>query len=202
MLFETDLRLRPSGASGLLVSPIEAFARYQEKDAWVWEHQALTRARYCAGDKAVGAAFEQIREDILKRKRELPALKSEILAMREKMHAAHPNRSGLFDVKHDRGGMIDIEFAVQYLVLGFAAKFPDLTGNLGNIALLKMSAEHGLVPMDLAEKARGAYREYRRLQHALRLNGAQYARVPAPQAEPHAAAVRELWAAVFTSRAA
>ena len=192
VLFETDLRLRPSGASGLLVSPIEAFARYQEKDAWVWEHQALTRARYCAGDKAVGAAFEQIREDILKRKRELPALKSEILAMREKMHAAHPNRSGLFDVKHDRGGMIDIEFAVQYLVLGFAAKFPDLTGNLGNIALLKMSAEHGLVPMDLAEKARGAYREYRRLQHALRLNGAQYARVPREQVRAHASAVEAL----------
>lgn len=200
-LFETDLRLRPSGTSGLLVSPVEAFARYQEKDAWVWEHQALTRARYCAGDKAVGAAFEKIREHILKRKRELRSLKSEILGMREKMHAAHPNKSGLFDLKHDRGGMIDIEFAVQYLVLGFAAKFPDLTGNLGNIALLKMSAEHGLVPMDLAEKARSAYREYRRLQHALRLNGAQYARVPRDQVSAEMSSVLELWKTLFSAPA-
>jgi glutamate-ammonia-ligase adenylyltransferase len=198
VLFETDLRLRPSGASGLLVSPVEAFARYQEKDAWVWEHQALTRARYCAGDKAVGAAFERIRETILKRKRELPSLKGEILAMREKMHAAHPNRSGLFDVKHDRGGMIDIEFAVQYLVLGFAAKFPDLTGNLGNIALLKMSAGHGLIPPELAERCRNAYREFRRLQHGLRLNGAPYARAPRDQVAAEMAAVLDLWSTLFS----
>jgi len=184
-----------------MVSSVEAFERYQERDAWVWEHQALTRARYCAGDKAVGAAFEKIREHILKRKRELRSLKSEILGMREKMHAAHPNKSGLFDVKHDRGGMIDIEFAVQYLVLGFAAKFPDLTGNLGNIALLKMSAEHSLVPMDLAEKARSAYREYRRLQHALRLNGAQFARVPREQVSAEMGSVLELWKTVFSAPA-
>ena len=200
-LFETDLRLRPSGTSGLLVSPVEAFARYQEKDAWVWEHQALTRARCCAGDKRVGTAFEGIRESILKRKRDLPSLRTEILGMREKMHAAHPNKSGLFDVKHDRGGMIDIEFAVQYLVLGFAAKFPDLTGNLGNIALLKMSAEHGLIPMDLAEKARSAYREFRRLQHGLRLNGAQYARVPRDQVIAEMRSVLALWKTVFSAPA-
>ena len=200
-LFETDLRLRPSGTSGLLVSPVAAFARYQEQDAWVWEHQALTRARYCAGDKGVGTAFERIRETILKRKRELSSLQAEILAMRGKMHAAHPNKSGLFDVKHDRGGMIDIEFAVQYLVLGFAAKFPDLTGNLGNIALLKMSAAHGLIPMELAEKARNAYREYRRIQHALRLSGAQFARVPRGQVSAETQAVLELWKAVFSAPA-
>ena len=198
MLFETDLRLRPSGASGLLVSSVEAFERYQEKDAWVWEHQALTRARYCAGDAAVGAAFEKIRDDILKRQREPPSLRSEILAMREKMHAAHPNRSGLFDVKHDRGGMIDIEFAVQYLVLGFAAKFPDLTGNLGNIALLRMSADHGLIPLEGAEKARSAYREFRRIQHALRLNGAQFARVPRDRVMAETTAVLELWKTLFS----
>ena len=109
MLFETDLRLRPSGASGLLVSSVEAFERYQERDAWVWEHQALTRARYCAGDAAVGAQFEALREKILKRERNPAVLAGDIVAMREKMHAAHPNKSGLFDVKHDRGGMIDIE---------------------------------------------------------------------------------------------
>ena len=197
VLFETDLRLRPSGEAGLLVSSLEAFARYQEEDAWVWEHQALTRARYCAGDTAVGAAFERIRGGILKRERDPSALKREILAMREKMHAAHPNRSGLFDLKHDAGGMIDIEFAVQFLVLARARDFPDLCGNLGNIALLAMCAEHGLIPSALAEKCRNAYREYRRRQHALRLGGAQYARVAREQIAAHAAAVRELWHCVF-----
>src|SRR5205814_8686970 len=113
VLFETDLELRPSGASGLLVSAVGAFAHYQEMSAWVWEHQALSRARYCAGDASVGAAFERIREAILTRPREPRALAAEITAMREKLHAAHPNKSELFDVKHDRGGMIDVEFAGQ-----------------------------------------------------------------------------------------
>jgi glutamate-ammonia-ligase adenylyltransferase len=201
-LFETDLQLRPSGASGLLVSSVEAFRRYQEENAWVWEHQALTRARYCAGEPAVGDAFERIRQDVLRKARDVGELSRSIVEMREKLHAAHPNKSGLFDVKHDRGGMIDIEFSVQYLVLGFSSRFASLTGNLGNIALLKMAAGHGLIPDALAERCRDAYREFRRVQHALRLNGAQYARVPAAQVESHAAAVRELWAAVFTARAA
>jgi glutamate-ammonia-ligase adenylyltransferase len=201
VLFDTDLRLRPSGASGLLVSPLAAFAQYQEKDAWVWEHQALTRARYCAGDKAVGAAFEAIREKILRRPRELEELGKQVLDMREKMHVAHPNKSGLFDVKHDRGGMIDIEFAVQMLVLGHASRFGDLTQNLGNIALLKMSAGHGLVAPEVAENARNAYREFRRIQHGLRLNGAQYARVAPQQVAAEVAAVQALWRAVFSAPA-
>ena len=197
MLFETDLELRPSGASGLLVSSVEAFARYQEENAWVWEHQALTRARYCAGDKGVGDAFEKIRETILRRKRDPAELGKEILAMREKLHAAHPNTSGLFDLKHDRGGMIDIEFSVQCLVLGHASKIPALTGNLGNIALLKLAADHGLIEPGLAERCRDAYREFRRLQHGLRLNGARYARVPREQILAHAEAVTQLGQAVF-----
>ncbi len=192
-LFDTDLRLRPSGAAGLLVSPIEAFARYQEHDAWVWEHQALSRARFSAGDSRVGQVFESIRERILRRSREPAPLAKEILAMREKMRAAHPNKSGLFDIKHDAGGMIDIEFTVQYLVLARAHEFPALTKNLGNIALLGMAAELGLLPKERAERCRIAYREYRRTQHALRLNGAQYARVPHAQVAAHLAAVRELW---------
>jgi glutamate-ammonia-ligase adenylyltransferase len=202
VLFETDLRLRPSGASGLLVSSLEAFERYQEKDAWVWEHQALTRARYCAGDAAVGTKFESLREAILKKPRELQKLRSDVLAMREKMHAAHPNRSQLFDIKHDRGGMIDIEFCVQYLVLGHAHRFPDLTKNLGNIALLGMAAGHGLLEGALAEQCRAAYREFRRLQHALRLNGAEFARVPPAQVAAHADAVLALWRALLEPSAA
>ncbi|HEX5094204.1 MAG TPA: bifunctional [glutamate--ammonia ligase]-adenylyl-L-tyrosine phosphorylase/[glutamate--ammonia-ligase] adenylyltransferase [Burkholderiales bacterium] len=197
VLFETDLRLRPSGEAGLLVTSLEAFYRYQEDSAWVWEHQALTRARHCAGDAAVGAAFEALRTRILVRPREPGPLAAEVLKMRERMHEAHPNRSGLFDVKHDRGGMIDVEFAVQYLVLAHARACPDLARNLGNIALLGMAAEHGLVPEALAGRCRDAYRAYRRLQHGLRLNGAQFARVPRERAEPYARAVRELWALLF-----
>ena len=197
VLFEIDLRLRPSGASGLLVSSLAAFDEYQQKMAWVWEHQALTRARYCAGDKSVGDAFEAIREGILKRKRDHSVLAREILAMRAKMLAAHPNRSGLFDVKHDRDGMIDIEFIVQFLVLAHAHEFSSLTKNLGNIALLGIASELGLVPAERAEQCRAAYREFRRIQHALRLNGAQYARVPQERIDGHAQAVRALWSAVF-----
>ena len=197
VLFDTDLELRPSGASGLLVSAVEAFARYQETSAWVWEHQALTRARYSAGAPEVGAAFERIREEVLTRVREARALGTEIRAMRERLHAAHPNTSALFDLKHDAGGMIDIEFAVQFLVLAHAHRHHDLVGNLGNIALLRMAASHGLLDAELAERARNAYRDFRRLQHALRLNGASYARVPHEQIAQHAAAVRALWQQVL-----
>jgi glutamate-ammonia-ligase adenylyltransferase len=193
ILFETDLELRPSGASGLLVSTVGAFADYQRTRAWVWEHQALTRARYCAGDAAVGEAFERIRAEILTRARDANALAKEIVEMREKLRAAHPNRSALFDVKHDRGGMIDIEFAVQYLVLAQAARHSQLTRNLGNIALLGIAAELGLMETELARRCQDAYRRYRRLQHALRLNGAAYARVPAEQVTADVGAVRELW---------
>jgi glutamate-ammonia-ligase adenylyltransferase len=197
VLFETDLRLRPSGEAGLLVSSIEAFAKYQDESAWVWEHQALTRARACAGDAQVGVAFEDIRKRILVRPRDAAALAQQVLAMRERMHLAHPNPSGLFDVKHDRGGMIDLEFVVQTLVLAHAARHAGLTGNLGNIALLGIAARLGLIPAGLAEQCRDAYREFRRIQHALRLSGAQVARVPLAGVAPHASAVRELWRQVL-----
>jgi len=196
ILFDVDTVLRPSGASGLLVSSLEAFERYQERDAWVWEHQALTRARACAGERAIGAKFEALRDKILRWPRDEQALRKEIAGMRDKMFAAHPNRSGLFDLKHDRGGMIDVEFAVQHLVLAHASRHAGLTRNLGNIALLGMAAELGLIPAALAEGARNAYREFRRRQHALRLNGAQYARVGLAEVALHVEAVKALWSAV------
>ncbi len=199
VLFDTDLRLRPNGASGLMVSSIDALRQYQEKDAWVWEHQALTRARYSAGDAAVGAAFEAERSAILQRVRDPAALRREVVAMREKMHDAHPNKSDLFDLKHDRGGMIDIEFIVQYLVLAHAARYPQLTANLGNIALLKMAGELGLIPLATAMSVRDAYREYRRLQHARRLNGEPYARVEHAPVTDYIAATLELWKTVLAS---
>ncbi|MBV6447744.1 bifunctional [glutamate--ammonia ligase]-adenylyl-L-tyrosine phosphorylase/[glutamate--ammonia-ligase] adenylyltransferase [Nitrosomonas sp.] len=171
LLYETDLRLRPNGASGLLVSSMEAFAQYQHHQAWVWEHQALTRARFVVGDQRAGEIFERTRKEILCKPRNLIELKQDILKMREKMLEAHPNPTPLFDIKHDRGGIIDVEFIVQYLVLGYAGRYPELTGNIGNIALLKLAGELTLIPKDIAEKARSAYREFRRIQHRQRLNG-------------------------------
>ena len=197
ILFETDLRLRPNGASGLLVSSLGAFREYQEKDAWAWEHQALTRARHCAGDAEVGAAFEAERRAILTRARDAGNLRREVLAMRRTMLDAHPNTSDLFDLKHDRGGMIDIEFIVQFLVLVHASRYAQLTANLGNIALLKMAGELGLVPADLAMQVGDAYRGFRRLQHAERLNDARYARVERGPVEQRIAATLKLWDSVL-----
>ena len=117
--------------------------------------------------------------------------------MRDKLHAAHPNKSGLFDVKHDPGGMIDVEFTVQFLVLAHSRRFAELKHNLCNIALLLMAAERGLVASELAERSRDAYREFRRRQHGLRLNGARYARVPPAEVEAHVRAVRELYDGVL-----
>ncbi len=195
-LFETDLRLRPNGDSGLLVSSVEAFRKYQLESAWVWEHQALTRARFSAGERGIGGAFEQIRSEILQKSRDLSELKREVLMMRAKMLSAHGGQSDLFDLKQDTGGLIDVEFIVQTLVLGYSREHPELTGNLGNIALLKIAGRLGLIPEALAETVANAYREYRRTQHALRLNDGP-GLVEAETVTERAAAVRELWRSVF-----
>lgn len=169
-LFETDLRLRPNGDSGLLVSSLEAFRRYQLESAWVWEHQALTRARFAAGDAALGQRFEAVRQEVLTQQRDLPKLREEVKTMRQKMMEAHGGKPPLFDLKHDRGGLIDVEFLVQYLVLGHAHAHPELTANSGNIALLRLAGQLGLVDVRQAERCADAYREMRRLQHRQRLN--------------------------------
>ncbi len=198
ILFETDLRLRPNGDSGLLAITVDAYRDYLLKQAWVWEHQALTRARFIAGDAAVGARFDAIRDEILTRPRELAKLKEEVLAMRQRMLDAHASKSEeLFDLKQDPGGIIDVEFIVQYLILAHAHAHPGLTKNLGNIALLAMAAELGLIPAELADPVRNAYREYRRMQHAARLNGNGKARVERAAVLRRIEAVRALWQAVF-----
>jgi glutamate-ammonia-ligase adenylyltransferase len=198
ILFDVDIALRPDGASGMLVSSLQSFERYQNSSAWVWEHQALTRARFCAGDAAIGARFEQIREQVLRRERaEDGELKREVLAMRQKMREAHKARPPLFDLKQDAGGMIDIEFMVQYLVLQHAARYPQLTANSGNIALLRLCGELGLIDAALAAQVGDAYRALRKLQHRMRLQGQDLARVEPAEVEPHAGHVRRLWQAIF-----
>ncbi len=169
-LYEVDLRLRPNGESGLLVSSIEAFEDYQQNHAWVWEHQALTRARFSAGDTKTGEKFKQVRLNILRQVRDNALLKQEIRSMRQKIQDGHPNPSPLFDIKHDAGGMVDIEFMVQYLVLANAAQHVELTANRGNLALLEIASKFGLIETELSESVRHLYRELRRIQHQMRLN--------------------------------
>jgi glutamate-ammonia-ligase adenylyltransferase len=191
------MRLRPNGNSGLLVSSLEAFGRYQRESAWVWEHQALTRARHCAGLASIEPWFEDLRRELLARVREPAELAREILDMRHQVAAGHPNRSELFDLKHDRGGLIDVEFTVQFLVLAHSARHPELLDDVGNIALLERAAEGGLIPPALAEGAADAYRRYRALQHRLRLDDSPYARVPHAQLVNEISNVTALWHTVF-----
>ena len=197
ILFDIDIALRPDGASGLLVSSLAAFEKYQHQSAWLWEHQALTRARFCAGDHNIGAHFEALRIQVLRQTRDPAQLRSEILGMRQRMHEAHPNRSEFFDLKHDAGGMIDIEFIVQFLVLRHAAEYPPMTGDIGNIALLKLAGDLELIDSQLSVAVSDAYRLFRKLQHQIRLTGHGRARVePARVTEPRQA-VEQLWQQVL-----
>ncbi len=195
-LFETDLRLRPNGDAGLLVSTIDAFRKYQLESAWTWEHQALTRARFSAGDSRVGDAFEAIRVEVLRQPREIATLRDEVIAMRKKMMAAHGSKDEFFDLKHDPGGLVDAEFIVQFLVLAHAPRHAALAGNLGNIALLRIAGELGLIPAELGVRAGDAYRELRRLQHRQRLNEAAAKMAPDKVAEARNV-IAALWSTVF-----
>jgi len=198
MLFDIDLRLRPNGDAGILVNTPDAFRDYQLNKAWVWEHQALTRARFCAGDAEIGARFEAIRTEVLCQHRDPVKLKAEVLSMRQRMLDNHASNSEeFFDIKHDPGGLIDVEFMVQYLILGHAHEHDRLCGNLGNIALLGIAAELGLIPQTLADPVRDAYREYRRMQHAFRLDGIRGGRVERAAHRHQIDAVRALWSNLF-----
>jgi glutamate-ammonia-ligase adenylyltransferase len=197
VLYDTDLRLRPDGAAGLMVSSLPAFEEYQKARAWSWEHQALTRARFVAGDTRVGAEFARVRRDLLLISRDVLPLRAQVLEMRRKMHEGHPNASDLFDIKHDPGGLVDVEFVVQFLVLAHAHAHPELADNRGNIELLRRAGAAGLLPPDEAQATADAYRELRRLQHAARLAGAEHARVPRAQAGAHPDTVLGLWKRVF-----
>ena len=199
-LYEIDTALRPNGNSGLLVSTFEAYADYQcqrgENTAWTWEHQAMTRARFCLGSPELQSRFDAVRANVINAKRDQAALRQEIVAMRDKLRAAHTVKPDLFDVKHSAGGMVDVEFAVQYLVLAHAQQHPALLANVGNIALLLSAEKAGLLPAGVGEAAGGAYRELRRVQHRARLDE-QPTQVPTVALEKECAAIQALWHAVF-----
>ncbi|MFT3718846.1 bifunctional [glutamate--ammonia ligase]-adenylyl-L-tyrosine phosphorylase/[glutamate--ammonia-ligase] adenylyltransferase [Pseudorhodoferax sp.] len=199
-LFEIDTALRPNGNSGLLITSFDAYANYQKgrgsNTAWTWEHQAMTRARFVCGIEALQPRFEAVRSAVITAPRDLAALRGEIVAMREKVRAAHPVRGERFDIKHSPGGMVDVEFAVQYLVLAHAAAHAGLIDNVGNIALLQRAEACGLLPAGVGRAAADAYRTLRHLQHRARLDEASTQLEP-DQAAAERAAVLALWRAVF-----
>ncbi|KPF57957.1 glutamate-ammonia-ligase adenylyltransferase [beta proteobacterium AAP51] len=199
-LFDIDTALRPNGNSGLLVTSIASYERYQDgrgsNTAWTWEHQALTRARFCAGARSVAQRFEATRRAVLTAPRDAAALREEVRSMREKVRSARPVPADRFDVKHSPGGMMDVEFAVQYLVLAHSGQHAALQDNAGNIALLQRAEDAGLLPAGVGSAAADAYRELRRAQHSARLDEQPTQFSPESMAAPQQA-VLALWRAVF-----
>ena len=196
VLYEIDLRLRPDGLKGLMVSSVGAFREYELKRAWTWEHQALTRARACAGNAATGQAFERVRDEIIGEPRDPAKLFEDILAMRRKMRAEH--RADAADIKHIEGGIIDLEFCVQALVLAHGPKHPQLRENKGNHTLLKRAGSLGLIDDAVAVAAADAYLAMRRRSHDAALNDEEKVRLGPEDLAAERAAVKALWERVFT----
>ncbi len=174
ILYEVDMRLRPSGNSGLLVSSLSAFRDYQQKDAWTWEHQALVRARVVAGSPALAERFQAVREEILARPRDEDQLRTEVVEMREKMRKHLGSKPAdaapaVFNLKQDRGGIVDIEFMVQYLVLRYAQARPGMMRWTDNIRILASIEHEGLLASNEVELLREAYKAYRAAGHRLTL---------------------------------
>ena len=197
ILYEVDMRLRPSGKSGPLVTSLAALSQYQRHHAWTWEHQALVRARPVAGSPALVRDFAKVREDILCLPREPAKLKAEVREMREKMAAAQPSHeAGRTDVKHDPGGIVDIEFMVQYWVLRWAHEHPGLTRHTDNIHILEALKAEGLLESERARLLTEAYRRYLSVEHRLKLMERGSLANPAELGDwPER--VREVWKDVF-----
>ena len=172
-LYQVDMRLRPSGDSGMLVVGFNSFAEYQRNSAWTWEHQALVRARVIAGDAALGRDCAALRQELLSRERDEGALAGEVLAMRRRMRAhllpAGTEERGEFHLKQGIGGIVDIEFMVQYAVLAWSHRSPDLTIWSDNIRILETLSRHGLFTESESRALIDAYICFRSAAHQLAL---------------------------------
>jgi glutamate-ammonia-ligase adenylyltransferase len=169
-LYEPDMRLRPSGSSGILVSHIEGFKDYQTNKAWTWEHQALIKARPISGDINMAKRFEQIRNEVLARPRIKVQLKKDIIDMRERMRKELSNPDPkLFDLKQDTGGIVDIEFLVQYLVLLRSCEYKELLKWTDIVRLLETLKETGIIGDQVAHILKFAYLTYRSAVHQFSL---------------------------------
>jgi glutamate-ammonia-ligase adenylyltransferase len=169
-LYGADMRLRPGGSSGMIVSHIDAFDDYSKNQAWTWEHQALIRARPVTGDSALFAQFEKIRQAVLEKKRDTAILKTEVREMRERIRKEIlTHEAGLFDLKQDRGGIVDIEFLVQYLILKHGHNFPDIIVWTDNIRLIEGLSCEGILSGEESQVLQDAYVGIRRVLHRLTL---------------------------------
>ena len=199
-LFEIDTALRPNGNSGLLVTSFQSYANYQQQrgsnTAWTWEHQAMTRARFVLGSQDLRTRFDAVRASVISAPRDATALAQEITAMRDRVLGAHRPPPDQFDIKYSPGGMVDAEFAMQYLVLLHSGAHPQLLDNVGNIALLQRAEDAGLLPAGVGQAAASAYRELRRVQHRARLDEVP-TQVTSPALHTERSAIEALWQAVF-----
>lgn len=179
-LYETDMRLRPSGNSGMLVASLAGFEKYQLEDAWTWEHQALVRARTVAGSARLAKAFDEVRHKVLSRQRDSSQLLADVIEMRNKMRTHLGTKEGdtgkvsndggaIFNLKQDAGGIVDIEFMVQFAVLARSHEFPDLTRWSDNIRILESLEESGVISAEDTEFLTRAYKNYRSVGHRLQL---------------------------------
>ena len=199
VLYETDLRLRPSGSSGLLVSSVEAFETYQMQEAWTWEQQAMLKARFVAGDPAIGGRFDAIRVKSLRRERDTETLRREVREMREKMRETLGAReAGQFDVKQDFGGIVDIEFLVQFGVLSRAHSNEKLTEWTDVVRLLESLTTAGFLSADDALFLRGAYCTYRERTHRAALLEIP-ASLPGNECSGLRARVQQIWHDIMES---
>jgi glutamate-ammonia-ligase adenylyltransferase len=172
VLYEVDMRLRPSGDSGLLVTPISSYEDYLTTQAWTWEHQALVRARFIAGDNRLKNQYEAIRHRVLSLPRDKDTLKIEVREMREKMRTALATKeSNKFDLKQSKGGITDIEFMVQFGILANAFYHPALTTYTDNVRLLEGLQAHGIIKQHTADTLKAAYCAYRDIGHKQVLQG-------------------------------
>ena len=197
--YEIDMRLRPSGSSGILVSHIEAFGNYQFEDAWTWEHQALIRARPICGDDILANKFETIRKQVLARPRIQEKLTAEVVDMREKMRKELMKpENGVFDLKQDTGAMVDIEFLVQYLVLLNSHKYAGLLKWTDNVRLIQSLIETGTMDEITAHVLKHAYLIYRAAAHQLSLQE-KPAKVSREKFHRLQRRVEEIWQSFFKS---
>jgi len=196
-LYEIDMRLRPSGASGLLVAPLSGFERYQRTEAWTWEHQALVRARPVAGDPVIAEGFAAVRRAVLCTVRDGQAVRDEVVRMRARMRdhllpASAATAGDSFHLKQGLGGIVDIEFMVQYAVLAWAAQHPTLADWSDNIRILETLAQVQLLPAAMAQSLRSAYLALRTAAHQHALQQADDS-VPAAEFAAHRSAVLAAW---------
>ncbi len=199
-LYEIDMRLRPSGESGMLVSTVDAFDTYQQESAWTWEHQALVRARFVAGDVTVAKKFNAIRERILCQQRNTAELAQNVVNMRKKMRNHLLPKGGdaakWFDLKQGIGGMVDIEFMVQYAVLNYAHQYPELAYWSDNVRILEVMAKLGLLSDEQSEQLTEAYLRYRTSGHLCALQHKK-SRVPDTEFQQERALVTSQWQQFF-----